>query len=221
VLTDRRASEAAGRQLPATVAAVVAAGAPIIVLREKDLSFDERCRLGEALRSVVAEADARLVVASDLALAAHLDAWGVHLAASDSLPGLGAQPVADRKRLAVGRSCHNRAEVMAAAENQLDWITLSPVYLTSSKPGYGPALETDGLAQLAALAGGPPAIALGGIDARRVAPCLAAGAHGVAVMGAVMGAGDPASVTADLLGVLARVAGASAQTTAQPRGVAP
>jgi thiamine-phosphate pyrophosphorylase len=42
-------------------------------------------------------------------------------------------------------------------------------------------------------------LALGGIDsAQRVAECMAAGAAGVAVLGAVMRADDPGAVVAEL-----------------------
>ena len=44
--------------------------------------------------------------------------------------------------------------------------------------------------------------ALGGVDPTRAARCVAAGAHGVAVMGAVMRADDPATVVAGLLDAL-------------------
>ena len=75
---------------------------------------------------------------------------------------------------------------------------MSPVWPTASKPGYGPALGPDRLAAL--LPGGPPAYALGGIDRpERVRSCRAAGAYGVAVLGAVMTADAPDRVVAALL----------------------
>mgnify|MGYP002084332812 CR=1 FL=1 len=69
---------------------------------------------------------------------------------------------------------------------------MSPVFATDSKPGYGPALGAEGLAALVSDAL-LPVYALGGIRADTVAACLTAGAAGVAVMGAVMGAEDPAA----------------------------
>jgi len=70
-----------------------------------------------------------------------------------------------------------------------DYVTVSPVFLTVSKPGYGPALGTDGLARIVARVAGP-VIALGGVTAANAASCRAAGAQGVAVMGEVMRAAD-------------------------------
>jgi thiamine-phosphate pyrophosphorylase len=42
-------------------------------------------------------------------------------------------------------------------------------------------------------------IAIGGITAERAALCRAAGAHGVAVVGAIAAAADPRQATAELL----------------------
>jgi thiamine-phosphate pyrophosphorylase len=110
----------------------------------------------------------------------------VHLAARDPFPS-------PRPAL-VGRSCHDRAEVAQAAAEGCDWVFVSPVFPTSSKPGYGPALGPAGLAGL--VPGAPPVYALGGVRPEDVGACLAAGAAGIAVMGAVMA--DPGSVRAYL-----------------------
>ncbi len=180
VLTDR--TRCAG-SLTGTVAAAVAAGARAVVLREKDLPAAERARLAAELREVLDPVGGLLVVAG-VDPAGTADA--VHLAARDPFP-------APRPAL-VGRSCHDRAEVAQAAAEGCDWVFVSPVFPTPSKPGYGPALGPAGLAAL--LAGAPPAYALGGVGPGDVGACLAAGAAGIAVMGAVMA--DPGSVRAYL-----------------------
>jgi thiamine monophosphate synthase len=76
------------------------------------------------------------------------------------------------------------------------------VYPTPSKPGYGPALGEAALRRLTAIPDAPRVYALGGVDAARAPECLAAGAAGVAVMGAVMTAEDPGAVVAALLAAL-------------------
>jgi thiamine-phosphate pyrophosphorylase len=90
----------------------------------------------------------------------------------------------------VGRSCHDVAELARLSTE--DYVTLSPIYPTATKPGYGPAL---GPAAAAALTPPVPWLALGGVDSPdRAAACAAAGASGVAVLGAVMRAADPGAV---------------------------
>ena len=98
----------------------------------------------------------------------------------------------------VGRSCHDGGEVAAAAAEGAHYATLSPVFASRSKPGYGPPLGLPALAQPFAI----PVYALGGVDTpERAYACVDAGAAGVAVMGAVMR--DPAIVP-ELLSAVAR-----------------
>jgi thiamine-phosphate diphosphorylase len=183
VLTDRHQSEALGRTLPETVALALRAGAPAIVLREKDLPRAARRALAVELRDLVGPHGARLLVASDTELARELEAAGVHLAGGD--------PPADEASQLVGRSCHARSEVLAAADQGSHYVTVSPVAVTTSKPGYGPALGPRGLSSLVDAVPELPVLALGGVTPVNVPVWMAAGAHGVAVMGAVMGAADP------------------------------
>ena len=188
VLTDRDQSRTAGRTLAETVAAAVAGGATAIVYREKTLPGPQRRALGRR----VAEAcgSATLIVASDPVLARDLGATTVHLAADDPWP--------EEDDLIVGRSCHGAVELAGAAARGAAYATLSPVFATDSKPGYGPALGLDGLTTLVDDAR-LPVYALGGIRAATVRGCLAAGAAGVAVMGTVMGADDPDAAVRALL----------------------
>jgi len=166
VLTDR--SLCTG-PLTDTIAIAVDCGARAIVLREKDLPAAQRARLAEQLRAVLEPVAGVLVLAGP-----HGDA--VHLSAKDILP-------VPRPSF-VGRSCHAISEVADARAEGCDYVTVSPVFATASKPGYGPALGIDGLAMLSTLA--PPVYALGGVHPADVPACLAAGARGVAVMGPVM-----------------------------------
>jgi thiamine-phosphate pyrophosphorylase len=131
------------------------------------------------------------LVASDAELAAEVAAAGVHLAGGD--------PPVEDTGLLVGRSCHDEAEIRAAAEHTIDYVTVSPVAPTASKPGYGPSLGPAGLARLVPVAGDLPVLALGGVTVTTASRWIEAGAHGVAVLGAVMGADDPAAAVAALL----------------------
>jgi len=180
VLTDR--SQCAG-PLRDVVAAAVDDGARAVVLREKDQPDDERRRLAEDLRALLEPVGGVLVLAGPAGCA---DTDAVHLSASDPFPR-------SRPPL-VGRSCHCAQDLARAGAEGCDYVTVSPVFATPSKPGYGPTLGLAGLASLVSVA--PPTYALGGVQPTDVRGCLAAGVHGVAVMGAVMR--DPQIVAAYL-----------------------
>jgi len=177
VLTDRRQ---AVRPLTQVVRAAVDGGARRVVLRERDLPPTERAGLAAELREILVAAGATLIVAGP----EPLGGAAVHLAASGPYPP---PPVA-----LVGRSCHDEAELARLTTE--DYVTVSPVFPSSSKPGYGPPLGLTGLALLVRRSP-VPVLALGGVDtAEQVAGCMAAGAAGVAVMGAVMRAADPTAM---------------------------
>ncbi|MEH1012164.1 thiamine phosphate synthase [Micromonospora sp. CPCC 206060] len=182
LLTDRRQAR---RPLTEMVRAAVDGGVRWVVLREKDLPGAERAALAAELRDILHPAGGTLVVAGP----DPLGGAAVHLPAAGPYPP---------PRLAlVGRSCHDEAELARLSTE--DYVTLSPVFPTPSKPGYGPVLGPEGLGRLTRLAR-VPVLALGGVDTpERVASCLAAGAVGVAVLGALMRATDPARVAADLV----------------------
>ena len=78
-----------------------------------------------------------------------------------------------------------------------DYVTLSPIYQSASKPGYGPPLGLDAIKRAAQI--GIPILALGGIAASNAAATMNAGAAGVAVMGSVMAAEKPAAVIDEIL----------------------
>lgn len=177
IVTDRHGCP---EPLDRRVAACLAAGARWIWLRDRDLPAPGRAALAETLAAQVARVGGALTIGRDAELAAQVGAAGVQL-------GAAADVAAARARLGrgalLGVSAHSLADVRAAREAGADYATLSPIFLTASKPGYGPALGLDALREAAAVM---PVVALGGIDATTAPSCRVAGAAAVAVMGVVM-----------------------------------
>jgi len=194
VITDRRS---AARPLEEVVAAALRGGCRWLSLREKDLGHEERLALLHRIVALARPFGATISVHGDLEAAAATGV-GVHLPT-------GASPEQARARLGegalIGLSVHSPREA-ATAHPAADYVTLSPIFPSISKPGYGPALGTQGLAE--AVAGARvPIVALGGVTADNLAQCLASGAAAVAVMGSVMAAADPEAATAALVQALA------------------
>jgi thiamine-phosphate pyrophosphorylase len=165
-------AETAGGRLPDIVARAVHCGARGVVLRARTLDRAAVLDLVAALDRILSPVGGRLIVAGGGGRIGD----AVHLTARQPLP-------APRPAL-VGRSCHDAGEVAAAAAEGCDYVTVSPVYPSASKPGYGPPLGPAGLAALCRP--GLPTYALGGVTPEVVPDCLAAGAFGVAVMGPVL-----------------------------------
>jgi thiamine-phosphate diphosphorylase len=184
LLTDR--SQLPRRPLVDVVADAVAGGARAVVLRERDLPPSQRERLAAELRAMLDSVDGRLIAAWPALAPAN----GLHLRAGDPMPS-------DRPQL-VGRSCHDATELSGAAADGCDYVTLSPVAASASKPGYGPALGAERFGAMATRTS-VPVFALGGVTPASAVTWIDAGAYGVAVMGPVMRATDPAATTAAYL----------------------
>jgi thiamine-phosphate pyrophosphorylase len=186
LITDRSQAK---RGLADVVAEACAGGCRWISLREKDLPEAEQIALFARIAAAARPFGARATLHGPAALAQAAGADGVHLAG-------GGDPAAARAllgpRALVGLSLHTLGEAARADPAALDYVTASPVFLTASKPGYGPALGVEGLAAFAR-ACRVPVLALGGVGAAEAGSCRSAGAAGLAVMGGVMRADDPAA----------------------------
>lgn len=194
VISDR---SQATRPLPEIAEAVFRGGCRWFSLREKDLPPPERLDLLRALVALGRRFGATVTAHEDIEAVVAIGAGGVHL------PG-GGDPAAARRRLPaglIGVSAHVPEEAAAQLKAGADYVTLSPIFLTASKPGYGPAVGLGALAAASRLSRGP-VIALGGIGADNIADCLAAGARGIAVMGEIMRAADPEATVRHLLAAI-------------------
>lgn len=200
ILSDAAgASVAEGeRWSEAVLGPVLAAARPgtvLVQLRHKELPFEERLRWGEGLRRLTAATEQLLLVNGSVELARRLGADGVHLpegqgrvaAIRDGLPGIWVsrawhggplrEPQSDPEGPPAG-------DASGSPEQPDGWV-VSPVW----EPRKGqPALGAQGLAEVVAeaegLPGAPAIFALGGVDVGAVPATLAAGARGVAVLGA-------------------------------------
>lgn len=196
LITDRLQARV---PLEEVAAAAFEAGCRWLLVRDKDLPEPERVALARRLMDLGRSVGAKVLLSADCEAVVAAGADGVHLPRDGD-------PAAARARLGggalIGVSTHGLAEAERAAMAGADYATLSPIFETASKPGYGPALGLEMLGEVARQVA-LPILALGGITSERVGACLAAGAAGVAVMGDVMGAGDPRMAMADLIAACA------------------
>ncbi len=196
VITDRCQARS---PLEEVAEAAFAAGCRWLSLREKDLEPAERLRLLRRLAAIGSRHGCLVGVHDDLAAATAVPGVALHLPAGGDAAA--ARRVLGPHRL-IGLSSHGGDPLTGPPVTAVDYVTLSPIRLSASKPGYGPALGMTGLAR--AVAGARPVIALGGIAPADVPGCLDAGAAGVAVMGGVMAAEDVAVAVVALLRPLLR-----------------
>jgi thiamine biosynthesis protein ThiS len=188
--------------VPELVAEAVAGGVDAIYLRDVDLPAEKLASLLNELRERFAAAgkgtacraptERRFLINGDPLTARGGLGIGLHLRERD------VSPAAVRAMLGpdmlIGKSVHT-AEGSALAAGA-DFVLAGHVYPSASKPGQ-PPLGISGFSAIAAAA--PcPVLAIGGITPERVPEVVQAGAHGVAVIGAIAEADDPRAAASAL-----------------------
>jgi len=178
LVTDDRL--VAGRDLVELARAAERGGATSVQLRLKRAAAGE---LAAAARALVRALRVPVLVNDrpDVALAA--GAAGVHLGPDDI-------PVALVRRVVppgfiVGASAGSPSE--AASVMEADYWGVGPWRVTETKSDAGQALGADGFGRIVLLGEGKPCIAIGGVRPEDVAPVLAAGGAGVAVVSGILG----------------------------------
>ncbi|MGC4099043.1 MAG: thiamine phosphate synthase [Nitrospira sp.] len=181
LVTDR--TQSGGRPLPVLIRQAVDAGLSAVQLRERDLSTGELLPLAREVQAITAAHAVPLLVNDRVDLMMALNLHGVHLR-SDSLPSLSVRQLIGSRGL-IGVSTHSVEDVRRANQNGADYVVFGPVFETASKRSFGPPLGLDLLAE-SCRQSAIPVFAIGGITCERVRGVRRAGAHGVAVIGALL-----------------------------------
>ncbi len=193
LVTDRRL--AGSRPLVDVVTAAVSGGVAAVQLREKDCSTRDFVALARRLKSALAPLGVPLIINDrvDVALAAGAD--GVHLGQAD-------MDYRDVRQLVgpnflVGLSVDTMEQALQASDLDADYLGVSPIFDTPTKPDTARAWGTGLLAALRARSR-HVLVAIGGINASNARQVIEAGADGIAVVSAICAAPDPAAAAREL-----------------------
>ena len=172
---------------------LAAAGVDGFQVRDKTATTRELVELTRVVDAAVRPFGATVVVDDRLDVALATGADGVHLGADDLPVELA---VAIAPHLLVGATCRDRADVERAAAAGAAYAGFGPVFETTSKAGLpaprGPEAVTHATGIL-------PLVAIGGITVARARAAREAGAHGVAVLGAIWRDPDPLATAKELV----------------------
>ena len=186
VVTDGRLAR--GRDQVEVIEAAIRGGATMVQLRDKHLAAREQYELGRRLRELTRRTGTVLIVNDRVDLALAIEADGVHLGQDDLSPDVA------RRLLGpdgiVGISAANTAELSLVERECADYVGTGPLASTGTKADAGAAIGPAGIAAVRALTR-LPMVAIGGVTAGNAVSAIAAGADGVAVVSAVIGAEDP------------------------------
>ena len=167
-----------------------AGGADAVQFREKRLLATRALvETAEAMRRTLEGTDASLVVDDRVDVARAAGVAAVHLG-RDDLDVAAARAILGGDAL-IGGTANSLAEALRVATTDVDYLGVGPVFGTRSKANPAPPLGLDGLRTIVE-AVRKPVVAIGSITADRVQSVLDTGAHGVAVLSAVVCQADPA-----------------------------
>ena len=200
LFTDVLAPLRHGRGLIATIArafddVVIADGAAVAVcVRMKQADDAAVAAVCVALRNILAPANVSVFVHDRPQLVGPLHLQGAQLSSSATAHEVRLARLKMPAHAVLGLSAHPTSQAPLCVRDDVEYCTWSPVFSPSSKADARAPLG------LEALRGHrTPIVALGGIDVDTAAACLAAGACGVAVIGAVLGAAKPDAALRGLL----------------------
>ena len=177
--------------------AAVQLGVKMVQLRMKRASREAILREAREMRAVTAGTSTYFIVNDDPAIASEVGADGVHVGQGDMRPSEVRRRYPDLK--IIGLSTHSLAQAAASEDEDVDYIGVGPVYPTPTKEIPDPVLGLDTMAEMIRLSS-RPAVAIGGIDKKRLPEVIAAGARNYAVVRAVCTASDPYTALLSLIG---------------------
>lgn len=181
---------------PVRAAAIAAAGSAV-ALHARDRAATATALLGVTTRLLAlarpAEANVAVNARADIAVA--LETHGLQLGAGDLAPR-DVRRTFPRWSGWIGASVHSLEEAQARQDEEADYLLVGNIFETRTHPGR-PATGLGLIQQVAKL--GLPVIAIGGMTPERVRAVRDAGAWGVAAIGALWHADDPAAAALGLL----------------------
>ena len=200
VITDEQLQS---RYSHAQLAALAAAGgADVVQFREKrPRAARELIETACAIQAAIGEATTALLIDDRVDVAAATDA-AVHLGRDDLPPDIARRILGPHA--IIGGTANSLDEAQRVAAQPVDYLGVGPVFGTASKGDRAaPMLGLDALREIVQ-AVDKPIIAIGSITADNVASVLETGAHGVAVLSAVVCADNPQAATREIRAAIDR-----------------
>ncbi|MFG3301276.1 thiamine phosphate synthase [Micromonospora chersina] len=198
LITDTRP----GRDpLAVLCAALPVARAELVVqVRVEDDATDrEAYELARRVVGLCRPYGAACLVNDRLHVALAVEAAGGHVGAED-LPVAAARRVLGADAV-LGATAREPGSAVAAVAAGASYLGVGPCHATTTKAGLPDPIGPEGVRAVAG-AVDVPVIAIGGVTVASVPALRAAGAYGVAVVGALSASPDPARTTAELIEAL-------------------
>ncbi|KQS33482.1 thiamine phosphate synthase [Dyadobacter sp. Leaf189] len=177
-----------GRDLYWVVEEAVQGGVTMVQLREKTLSTRAFIERAKRLKEVLQPYNVPLIINDRVDVALAADADGVHVGQSDMPYEILNQMLPASK--IIGLSVESEADLMEAAQWDVSYLGLSPLYATPTKTDTKNPWGIEGLRR-AVTQTKHSLIAIGGINFMNAEEVIRNGAGGIAVVSAICSATSP------------------------------
>ena len=186
LVTDRTLS--LGRSNLEVIQAAVQGGVTLVQLREKEATTKKFYQEGLKIRAYLQPGNIPLIINDRIDIALALDADGVHLGQED-MPIDVARKILGPEKI-IGASVFTPEEAKIAEALGADYLGLSPIFITQTKPELIQHLGTEGIPLLKE-AVQIPVVGIGSINLGNAYEAVKAGLDGVAVVSAICSQEDP------------------------------
>ena len=174
----------------------IAGGVTAIQLREKKCSTREFIEQAQQINKIVQDKNIPLIINDRIDIALAINAAGVHLGQND-MPVKIARKILGRDSI-IGFSVENMAQLEEAQNMDVDYLGLSPLFTTQTKPELKKEWGIEGL-KMASNKSSHKIVAIGRIDDNNAAKVIKSGADGIAVVSAICADQNPREAAAKLL----------------------
>ncbi len=180
LVTDRKLS--LGRSLIDVIRPAVEGGVTVVQLREKEVASREFYREAVKIKEFLDARGIPLIINDRLDIALAIDAAGVHLGQED-LPVDVARKILGPDKV-IGASVFTPEEAILAEAAGADYLGLSPIFVTSTKPELTSQIGIEGIGPIRR-ATRLPLVGIGSMNETNTCSVIRAGLDGVAVVSAI------------------------------------
>ena len=179
-ITDSKLSRAGNLS---DVLQAVSCGVEVVQYRNKNRETRQMYEEAMRLREICRDSDSIFLINDRVDIALTTDADGVHLGQSD-MPCPAARKLLGPERI-IGVTVHNLSEALQAESMGADYLGVSPIFQTATKPDAGKPAGITLIEEIRAQVE-IPLIAIGGINHSNAGEVVRAGADGLCAISCVV-----------------------------------
>lgn len=186
LVTDRKLI--GSRNISEVVYEAVCGGVSVVQLREKLCSDEEFLEIALSLKKLLKPLQVPFIINDRIDLAIAVDADGVHIG-QDDIPYWEARKLLGPRKI-IGLSIENLEHAEIAQSYDVDYLGVSPIFTTSTKPDLHTEWGLENLKELRKRSK-HILIGIGGICSENLGTIIRHGADGVAVVSEICASQDP------------------------------